>query len=133
MSRRDGRRLGSRMLIRAGRSFGRWPTAQPRPIAEPLSATAHRSAIARLGSAPVRFRDGWRRRTAHGSTDGSNLSDPVPCGGVVLPSVNPEAEQRYARRMKWAYDRAGAWCTDRLVGVEELGGVGERPFLAPGC
>jgi len=23
-----------------------------------------------------------------------------------LPSVNPEAEQRYARRMKWAYDRA---------------------------
>src|SRR5215207_2629910 len=25
--------------------------------------------------------------------------------------------------------RAGAWCTDRLVGVEELGGVGERPFL----
>jgi hypothetical protein len=21
-----------------------------------------------------------------------------------------------------------AWCTDRLVGVEELGGVGERPF-----
>src|SRR3954469_1464749 len=23
-----------------------------------------------------------------------------------------------------------AWCTDRLVGVEELGGVGERPFLA---
>src|SRR3954465_8255212 len=25
----------------------------------------------------------------------------------------------------------GAWCTDRLVGVEELGGVGERPFPAP--
>src|SRR5215213_5402574 len=27
----------------------------------------------------------------------------------------------------------GAWCTDRLVGVEELGGVGERPFPAPGA
>src|SRR5215212_5140888 len=23
-----------------------------------------------------------------------------------------------------------AWCTDRLAGAEELGGVGERPFLA---
>src|SRR5215212_9674018 len=26
-----------------------------------------------------------------------------------------------------------AWCTDRLAGAEELSGVGERPFPAPGC
>src|SRR3954447_18164504 len=28
---------------------------------------------------------------------------------------------------------AAAWCTDRLAGAEELGGVGERPFLALGA
>src|SRR3954449_4980971 len=39
---------------------------------------------------------------------------------------------RLARSAYTRTDRAfpGYRCTDRLVGVEELGGVGERPFLA---
>src|SRR5215218_5996358 len=36
---------------------------------------------------------------------------------------------------RWGHEDAPApaWCRDRLVGVEEPGGVGERPFPAPGA
>src|SRR3954467_10766621 len=40
------------------------------------------------------------------------------------------ASHHWARLLR-GFGHEAAWCTDRLVGVEELGGVGERPFLAP--
>src|SRR3982750_2883967 len=40
------------------------------------------------------------------------------------------AERALKAEMDHHLAREAAWCTDRLAGAEELGGVGERPFLA---
>src|SRR5690349_17504872 len=56
------------------------------------------------------------------------LARSVGLGPVRSPARLARTEQLSRIRSGWP--RSTAWCTDRLVGVEELGGVGERPFLA---
>src|SRR3954470_23395169 len=50
---------------------------------------------------------------------------PEPCDVTILRSLPGVGRIVLATLLAEA-----AWFTDRLVGVEELGGVGERPFLA---
>ena len=49
-------------------------------------------------------------------------------GWSPLPLAVQEAGRAGVSRKGRPWELALAWCTDRLVGAEELGGVGERPL-----